>query len=189
MFLFSSQESRRIDLQNIISMSIRSKFLKLFSGRSVRKENDRGKSTRRNTLRRLVVEQMEDRRLMAVLDLATLSATQGTTIFGAAVDYRIGFSVSDAGDVNGDGFEDFIIGAPDPDTTGNGKNDSGESYLIFGSASLPATIDLANLATLGPTVGITIYGADAVDFSGISVSSAGTSTATASMISSSGHFC
>lgn len=39
-----------------------------------------------------------------------------------------GFSISDAGDFNGDGFNDLIIGAPQP--SGNGS-----TYLIFGSAS------------------------------------------------------
>jgi hypothetical protein len=43
------------------------------------------------------------------------------------------------------------------------------SYVIFGGASLPASIDLANLGNAG----ITILGADANDRSGRSVSSGG----------------
>ncbi|MCX7396273.1 MAG: FG-GAP repeat protein, partial [Planctomycetales bacterium] len=77
--------------------------------------------------------------------------------------------MSSAGDVNGDGFDDMIIGAGGGDASGNAKSGAGESYVIFGSASLPSTIDLATLGTAG----ITIFGAETYDYSGRSVSSAG----------------
>ena len=54
-----------------------------------------------------------------------------------------GWSVSSAGDVNGDGFDDLIVGAPSADASGNAKADAGESYVIFGKASGFADIDLA----------------------------------------------
>ena len=38
-----------------------------------------------------------------------------------------GFSVSDAGDVNGDGIDDLIIGAP-------GTLQGGASFVVFGQA-------------------------------------------------------
>ncbi len=41
-----------------------------------------------------------------------------------------GRSVSGAGDVNGDGFDDLIIGAWSADPNGYG---SGESYVVFGT--------------------------------------------------------
>ncbi|MFM9960722.1 MAG: beta strand repeat-containing protein, partial [Planctomycetaceae bacterium] len=41
-------------------------------------------------------------------------------------------SVSSAGDVNGDGFDDLLIGAERADASGNAKNYAGESYVIFG---------------------------------------------------------
>ena len=112
---------------------------------------------------------MEDRRLLATIDLAALTAAQGTTIFGAEANDQSGISVSSAGDVNGDGFDDMIVGAPSADDVGNAKPGAGESYLIFGGTSLQTSIDLANLGTAG----ITLFGADTGDKSGGSVSRAG----------------
>ncbi len=72
------------------------------------------------------------------------------------------------GDVDGDGFDDLIIGATGGD--GGGSN-SGEIYVVFGSAGLlaGATIDLENLGTGG----FMIQGDRAGDQAGWSVSSAG----------------
>ncbi|MDZ4849497.1 MAG: YDG domain-containing protein [Pirellulaceae bacterium] len=109
------------------------------------------------------------------LDLANLNAARGTTVFGAEQGIggfpgdRSGYSVSNAGDVNGDGFDDMIIGAYEADASGNGLDAAGDSYLIFGSASLPSSLDLASLGSAG----VVIYGATAGDFSGWSVSTAG----------------
>ena len=101
---------------------------------------------------------------------ATLTAAQGFRIFGADAYDQSGFSVSSAGDVNGDGFDDLIVGAPCGDAAGNAKSNAGESYVIFGQASGFADIDLA---TLTAAQGFRIFGADAGDQSGWSVSSAG----------------
>lgn len=75
-----------------------------------------------------------------------------------------GFSVSSAGDVNGDGLSDLLVG--DPGVTPNGALGAGESYLIFGSASLAGTFDLS-------AADVTFVGIDAGDVAGRSVSSAG----------------
>ncbi len=98
-----------------------------------------------------------------------LGTSVGFSILGLTAFDRSGYSVSNAGDVNGDGFDDLVIGARYADASGNTKSNAGDSYVIFGAASLPATIDLANLNLAG----ITIFGADAYDWSGISVSNAG----------------
>ena len=51
--------------------------------------------------------------------------------------------MSAAGDVNGDGFDDILIGASAAIRTGF---DAGESYVVFGKAwALPPALDLASL--------------------------------------------
>jgi Ca2+-binding RTX toxin-like protein len=103
------------------------------------------------------------------LDLSSLDGTNGFVINGIdAVDYS-GDSVSSAGDVNGDGFDDLIIGARRADP--NGNNGAGESYVVFGTnQGFAASLDLS---TLDGTNGFVINGIDAFDSSGVSVSSAG----------------
>ena len=55
---------------------------------------------------------------------------------------RIGYSVSDAGDVNRDGLDDLIIAAPSTTFTTNGPfSIAGVSYVVFGSSN-HSTADL-----------------------------------------------
>ena len=110
--------------------------------------------------------------LPATIDLASLGSA-GITLFGADAGDLSGESVSGAGDVNGDGFDDLIIGASSAAAGGNSKLNAGESYLIFGGTALPATVDLGTLGTPSGTVGVTIFGTEVNDYSGNSVSSAG----------------
>jgi hypothetical protein len=105
--------------------------------------------------------------LSGTIDLAT---DADLVIQGAAADDRSGYSVSGAGDVNGDGLDDLLIGAEGVDP--NGRYDAGASYVVFGTdQGFPATIDLASDADL------IIQGAVAIRFGGdissISVSGAG----------------
>ena len=75
---------------------------------------------------------------------------------GADPDDASGFSVSSAGDVNGDGFADLIVGAFLANPNGNG--DAGESYVVFGaSGGFPASLDLSSLDGAN---GFTINGID-----------------------------
>ena len=99
------------------------------------------------------------------VDLANLG-TGGFRIDGIDASDLSGDSVSGAGDVNGDGLADLIVGAYGADP--GGESGAGESYVIFGKADA-TTVDLANLGTGG----FRIDGVDAGDFSGISVSGAG----------------
>ena len=97
-----------------------------------------------------------------------MAGTDGLVINAANTIDHVGVSVSSAGDVNGDGIADLIIGAPQADPL-TGTN-AGRSYVVFGKAGL-GTIDLANVGTT--TDGFVIGGQAAADNSGISVSSAG----------------
>ncbi len=131
------------------------------------------KNRRRNKLRSMIVEQLEGRSLLAAIDLAALGV-QGLTLYGAAIDDSSGIAVSSAGDVNGDGYDDVIIGAKLADRTATDPAPqpvslSGKSYVVFGGPSLPSTIDLATLGSNG----FRILGANASDYSGFSVTAVG----------------
>lgn len=91
------------------------------------------------------------------------AGSTGFLIIGAALDDRAGFSVASAGDVNGDGVDDILVGAP-TDTSTNG---GGHAYLIYGVAGGRATVDLSAMSA---SDGITISGGG---YTGVSVSAAG----------------
>jgi hypothetical protein len=101
------------------------------------------------------------------VDLATLTPSQGVRLDGEEVS-ESGFSVASAGDINGDGLADLIIGAPD--ASPNGREEAGSAFVIFGKTSGWSNVDLANLS---PGDGFRIDGAAAGDNAGYSVSSAG----------------
>ncbi|MEL6266886.1 MAG: integrin alpha, partial [Pseudomonadota bacterium] len=101
----------------------------------------------------------------ASLDLDALNGSDGFALSGVDAGDEAGWSVASAGDVNGDGFDDVIVGAPGAD------NDAGESFVVFGrSTAFPARIDLGSL---NGNNGFRIDGIDTDDRSGLSVSGAG----------------
>ena len=74
-----------------------------------------------------------------------------------------GWSVAGAGDVNGDGFDDILIGGCENDY---GGNSAGQTYLIFGKASgwsMDTDLSTSKASFLG----------EANDYSGYSVAGAG----------------
>lgn len=113
------------------------------------------------------------------IDLASLTADQGVRLDGVIADGRARDLVSSAGDVDGDGLDDLVIGAPSiesPINTGQGA-----AYVVFGSA-LGHDVASIDLGELTPTQGITLIGSpvppgrftfNLADSAGTSVSSAG----------------
>lgn len=105
---------------------------------------------------------------IGAIDLSQLTATQGFVIRGEAGGDMAGFNVAGAGDVNGDGVADLLVGATMND---GGGTDAGATYVVFGRRDgFAGTLDLASLDGAN---GFKIEGARAGDQNGVCVSSAG----------------
>jgi len=88
----------------------------------------------------------------------------GPSFIGEAANDWSGYSVSEAGDVNNDGYDDFLIGAPYND---EGGTQAGKTYLILGKANgLERDFNLSNADA-------SFIGENNYDSSGYSVSEAG----------------
>src|SRR5258708_5079527 len=100
----------------------------------------------------------------AVFDVSSLNGNNGFTINGAAIKSEFGYSVAGAGDINGDGKQDLIIGA------WLTNNFVGAAYVVFGSATFPRVL---SVATLNGANGFKINGAASFGELGTSVAGVG----------------
>ncbi|OYU12070.1 MAG: hypothetical protein CFE38_09825 [Comamonadaceae bacterium PBBC1] len=106
---------------------------------------------------------------VAAVNLSAISASSGGFVInGQCTNDISGFSVSSAGDVNGDGLADLIVGAPGGDLSAG--QDAGRSYVVFGKTEM-AEVNLSAVAA--GSGGFVVNGQCENDVSGWSVSSAG----------------
>jgi hypothetical protein len=99
---------------------------------------------------------------------AIASGTGGFIINGENFIDNSGYSVSTAGDVNGDGLDDLNVGSKYADLSN--KTNAGKSYVIFGKTDNTA-VNLS--AIVSGTGGFVINGENSSNYSGYTVSTAG----------------
>ncbi|WP_272867681.1 Ig-like domain-containing protein [Crenothrix polyspora] len=97
---------------------------------------------------------------------SVLSASNDLPLFADANDasianpYRLGDSISNVGDVNGDGINDFVVTAPTSDNAMSGTGNAGSAWLVYGQqGKYTFNVDLSNL-TLAQGVQINAYGGE-----------------------------
>jgi len=113
---------------------------------------------------RIFIEPLEARiapAAVASIDVTTLDGTNGLRADGTGAQHYAGTSVSGAGDINGDGFDDFIFAESLTPT----QNREGRAFVVFGKAGGfppvldPLTLDGSNgfeisgLTSSGPVLG------------------------------------
>ncbi len=101
-----------------------------------------------------------------ILALSSLNGTNGFKLDGESANDWSGYSVSAAGDINGDGYADMLIGAP------YAGSSTGRSYVVFGGPGVGSSGLLA-LSGLNGINGFKLDGESVNDWSGYSVSAAG----------------
>lgn len=113
------------------------------------------------------------------LDLAHLQPNQGVRIDGLpsslgtnVVGGRLGESIAAIGDVNGDGLDDFIVGADRQEDPTTHEIEVGGAYILYGSRNFGAE-PILSLSDLTPDRGVHLVGNLPRDRVGFSVSSAG----------------
>lgn len=104
-----------------------------------------------------------------LFSLGKIDGSNGFRILGGEAGAKSGFAVSSAGDINGDGFDDLIVGAPYAEAAG--RDYAGQSFVVFGRAEGFAPV--LDLAKLDASDGVAIAGIEIIDFAGFDVAAAG----------------
>ena len=100
-----------------------------------------------------------------VLNVLTLTISDGLTLPGVNFGDETGASVSSGNDINGDGFDDLVIGAPFADNSGA---QAGSSYVVFGGNFSGAVTQVGTAASdtliggVAPDVIVGGLGGDAI---------------------------
>lgn len=102
------------------------------------------------------------------IDLSSLDGSTGFIINGGADGDQLGSAVAGAGDINGDGKDDLLIGAQKANA---GGTDRGQAYLIFGH-DMPFSATF-NVSSLNGTNGFALNGIANSDYAGAAVAGAG----------------
>ena len=107
----------------------------------------------------------DDSQSAATLELSALDGSNGFMLVGEHDASFAGYTVASAGDVNGDGLNDLLIGAYGYD--GSASTDAGKTYLLYGtSTGFGAVVQLGGLD-----------GSNGIVFEGISGEQSGVSVA------------
>lgn len=96
----------------------------------------------------------------AAVDLRTLGlvpSAAGFRVDGPSYNYRFGLSVAGAGDVNGDGVDDLVVGSRW--ASDGGRTDSGAAHVIYGTdGNRTRPVDVRSWATTASADGFLLVG-------------------------------
>lgn len=81
--------------------------------------------------------------VLRLQDLETGDGSEGVVFIGASTDDNVGFSLGGDCDVNADGIDDLIVGAPGTDLLG--ANNVGAVGIVWGRPDFPAVFELSVL--------------------------------------------
>ncbi len=115
---------------------------------------------------------MDRKILVGIFVLAFVGLVQALqiSVSGPAAESKFGSAVQGIGDFNGDGYGDFVVGAPSFSSSTKSKWYNGKVFVIYGHANITSTITTADLPK---TKGFSITGESSNDFMGAAVANAG----------------